>query len=188
MTTGAPMPASVKPLAAAVPKYLSGVPLDPAFQILPIGKGELLREGEDIAVFAIGATVCRSLEAAEELEREGVSCAVVNARFAKPLDSRLILNMAKRVKRLVTVEENTLAGGFGSAVTQLLQSSGLDDVRVKCLGIPDVFVEHGAQQLLRSSYHLDAPGIAHQILASFPELAQLPAREKRSGVTTPSPL
>jgi 1-deoxy-D-xylulose-5-phosphate synthase len=89
---------------------------------------------------------------------------------------------------LVTVEENTLAGGFGSAVLQLLQSAEVHNVRVRCLGMPDMFVEHGAQQLIRSRYHLDASGIAQQVLAFFPELVCLPAKETRGRVPTPSPL
>jgi len=97
---------------------------------------------------------------------------VVNARFIKPLDMELILDTANRFKRMVTVEENTLAGGFGSAVLQLLQGADIEDVRLKCLGLPDEFIEHGTQAQLRSKYELDAPGIAHHVLASFPELAE----------------
>ena len=161
-----------QPMAIRYPRGAGvGVSLDPTLEELPIGKGELIQPGEDVAILAIGSTVYPSLEASQALERMGIRCAVINARFAKPLDSELILDIARRIKRLITVEENTLHSGFGSAVTQLLQSSGIHEVRVKCLGIPDVFVEHGSQSLLRSNYYLDAPGIAHQILASFPELA-----------------
>ncbi len=170
-----------RPMAIRYPRGAeAGIPLDSTLQELPIGKGELLQDGEDVVLLAIGSTVYPSLEAARQLEREGVRCTVIDARFAKPLDSELILDNLERVKRLVTVEENVLAGGFGSAVVQLLQSAGVEDVRVKCLGIPDVFVEHGPQSLLRSNYHLDAQGIAHQVLVAFPELA----KETRSRVIT----
>lgn len=161
-----------RPMAIRYPKGSGpGAALDGVLQELPIGKGELLRDGKDVAIVALGAMVYPSLVAAQELKKAGVDCMVINARFAKPMDSELILDSAKRVKRLLTVEENTLAGGFGSAVLQLLQDSDFHDVQVKCLGIPEVFVEHGPQSLLRSTYDLDAPGIARQVLNSFPELS-----------------
>ncbi|HXX80330.1 MAG TPA: transketolase C-terminal domain-containing protein, partial [Thermodesulfovibrionales bacterium] len=124
-----------------------------------IGKGELLYEGDDIALIAIGNTVSPSLKAAEMLRKEGISPCVVNARFIKPLDQDLILSTASRVKRVVTVEENVLAGGFGSAVLECLNKSGLDNVSVKRIGIEDEFVEHGSQSILRKRYHLDEEGI-----------------------------
>ena len=124
-----------------------------------IGKGELLYEGDDIALIAIGNTVSPSLKAAEMLRKEGISPCVINARFIKPLDEDLILSTASRVKRIVTVEENMLAGGFGSAVLECLHKSGLDNVSVKRIGIEDEFVEHGSQSILRKKYHLDEEGI-----------------------------
>jgi 1-deoxy-D-xylulose-5-phosphate synthase len=161
-----------RPMAIRYPKGSGpGAALDRVLQELPIGKGELLRDGKDVAIVALGTMVYPSLEAAQELKKAGVDCTVINARFAKPLDSELILDSAKRVKRLLTIEENTIAGGFGSAVLQLLQNSDFHEVQVKCLGIPEVFVEHGPQSLLRSNYDLDATGIAQQVLNSFPELS-----------------
>ena len=149
-----------------------GTALDEALHELPIGKGEILRDGKDVAILALGNLVYPALEAAEELEKAGVECRVVNARFVKPLDAELILDTTTKIKRILTVEENTLDGGFGSAVLQLLQSSKVQDVRVKCLGLPDLFIEHGTQLQLRSMYDLDAPGIARQVLTSFPELSK----------------
>lgn len=148
-----------------------GVPLQPDLHQLPIGRGEKLRDGQDVAILAIGPTVYSALSAAEQLAREGIGCAVVNARFAKPLDSELILEQASRTKRLVTVEENALAAGFGNAVLQLLESSKLVEVRTECIGLPDRFVDHGPQQLFRSIFDLDAEGIARRIRSSFPDLA-----------------
>ncbi|MFC2060792.1 transketolase C-terminal domain-containing protein, partial [Chloroflexota bacterium] len=95
---------------------------------------------------------------------------VVNARFAKPLDSELLIGIASRIKRIVTVEENTLNGGFGSSVSVLLQRSGLYDIQVKSIGLPDVFIEQGTQDAIRSSYGLDAKGIARQVSALFTKL------------------
>jgi 1-deoxy-D-xylulose-5-phosphate synthase len=97
---------------------------------------------------------------------------VINARFAKPLDTELILDVAKHTKKMVIVEENVLSGGFGAAVLELLEKVEASDVKVKRLGIPDEFVTHGKQDFLRSLYHLDALGIANEC-ADF--LAQVQA-------------
>ncbi len=156
-----------------------GVPMDEHFRELPVGKGEVLKHGDDLAIIAIGSTVAPSMEAAKLLGDKGINCAVVNARFAKPLDSDLILELANRTKRLVTVEENALIGGFGSAVLSLLSNNtGISLLRI---GIPDEFVEHGSQELLRANYGLNAEGITHRILSFFPELARLSTPAKVQG-------
>jgi 1-deoxy-D-xylulose-5-phosphate synthase len=138
---------------------------------LIIGKGELLSEGDDIAIIAIGNTVSPALKAADMLRKDGISPCLINARFIKPLDEDLILSTASRVKRIVTVEENVLAGGFGSAVLECLNKAGLDDVSVRRIGIEDEFVEHGSQSILRKKYSLDDEGIyrvCKNHLASLP--------------------
>lgn len=166
-----------RPMAIRYPKGSGpGTALDRTPHELPIGQGEVLQEGEDVAILALGAMVHPALEAARELEKTGVRCRVINARFAKPLDSKLILDAAQNIKRLVTIEENTLAGGFGSAVLQLLESSRLRDVRVKSLGLPDSFVEHGTHSLLLSNFGLDTTGIIRQVLDAFPELSRAPKK------------
>jgi len=149
-----------------------GVPLDPDLRELPIGKGELLREGDDLAIFAVGVTVYSAMEAAQLLSRQGVECAVVNARFVKPLDADLLLGQASRTGRVVTVEENTLVGGFGSAVLELLQNHRLQVEQVLRVGIADEFVEHGTQDILRSKYGLNPEGLVHKVLSAFPSLAK----------------
>ena len=160
-----------KPMAIRYPRgHAEGVPLKPYLQQLPLGKGEMLKDGQDLAILAIGSTVYPAVAAAERLAEDGVDCAVVNARFAKPLDSELVLELATRTKRLLTVEENTLAGGFGSAVLELLGSAKLPEVKVECLGLPDRFVEHGTQELFRAMFDLDSEGIARRINISYPEL------------------
>jgi 1-deoxy-D-xylulose-5-phosphate synthase len=136
-----------------------GVPLNSTLEPLTLGKGELLREGHDVLILALGSTVHPSAQAAERLAETGVHAAVINARFLKPMDKNLIAHWALRTRKVVTVEENVLQGGFGSAVLELLQESGLSEVQVNRLGIPDVFVEHGAQPLLRAKYGIDAQGI-----------------------------
>ncbi|MFC2017130.1 1-deoxy-D-xylulose-5-phosphate synthase [Chloroflexota bacterium] len=160
------------PMAIRYPRNSgSGVKLDMELHQIPIGKGEIVRYGEDAVILAIGAMVAPALEAAQKLVSKGIDCTVVNARFAKPLDSELIIGLASRIKRIVTVEENTLSGGFGSNVVDLLQKSGMSDIQVKSIGLPDEFIEQGAQAILRSKHGLDAKGIARQLLALFPKLA-----------------
>ena len=131
---------------------------------LPIGKAELIKQGEDIAIIGIGSAVVPCLQAAEHLTLCGIDATVINARFAKPLDTELISGVAKHIKKLVVVEENILSGGFGAAVLEMLGQAADSDVRVKRIGIPDEFVTHGKQDFLRSLYHLDAPGIAKECL------------------------
>ncbi|MBM4129243.1 MAG: 1-deoxy-D-xylulose-5-phosphate synthase, partial [Nitrospira sp.] len=124
-----------------------------------IGEAEVLRDGEDVAIIAIGNTVNPSITAAERLEKEGIHAMVVNARFVKPLDRKLLLSVASRIKRIITVEENVLKGGFGSAVLELFSEEEVHNIRVKRLGIPDEFTEHGHQIELRRKYGLDEEGI-----------------------------
>jgi len=136
-----------------------GVRLDEKLINLEIGKGEVLREGTDIAIIAIGNTVNPSLAAAANLSKEGVHVQVINARFVKPLDEALILKTAAEIKKIITIEENVLQGGFGSAVLELLSEKGIKDVQVKRMGIPDEFVKHATQAEQRSKYGLDEEGI-----------------------------
>jgi len=137
-----------------------GVTMDDEVQALEIGKGELLLDGEDLCIIAFGSTVYPALEAAEALGRKGVRVGVVNARFVKPLDAGLITSVARKTGRIITVEENALQGGFGSAVLELLSESGLQTVKIKRLGIPDRYIEHGSQAQLRKDVGIDADGIA----------------------------
>jgi 1-deoxy-D-xylulose-5-phosphate synthase len=139
-----------------------GVPLDPDLKALPLGCAELLRDGEDAAIVALGSMVHPALEAAAELAGEGLSVAVLNARFAKPLDRERILSLARRCAVLVTVEEHAASGGFGGAVLELLAASG-QRVPTRCLGVPDRLVEHGDPAELLAGLGLDAPGIARAV-------------------------
>jgi len=160
---------SGRPMAIRYPRGFGlGVELDTTLHEIPIGRGEILKDGDDVAILGLGATVAPAIEAAHELALYGIDAAVVNCRFAKPLDSELIIKLANRVKRIVTVEENTLSGGFGSSIAQLLQESDMCEIKVKSIGITDEFVEQGSQAILRSKYSLDAEGIARQVLTLFP--------------------
>jgi 1-deoxy-D-xylulose-5-phosphate synthase len=129
-----------------------GAEMDARLLRLPIGKAELLRNGNDLAILALGHGVHPSLEVAHELEKEGISAAVVNARYVKPIDRDLILQLARKTRRLVTVEEHVLQGGFGSAVLEVLEEEGLFGVEVKRIGLPDLFIEHGSVRLLRERF------------------------------------
>jgi len=130
---------------------------------LPVGKGELLKIGTDVAIIAIGVSVWQAVEAAERLDKEGISTAVVNGRFVKPLDHELIVDVAKRVRYVVTVEEGCKIGGFGSAVLETLSEAGVTDVKTKVLGLPDWYIEQGPQDLLRERYGLTAEGIYQSV-------------------------
>ena len=145
----------------------ANVPLDDSFQKIPVGKAELLREGAAAAIWALGNTVHPALRAAELLEEEGISCSVINARFVKPLDEELLCSLAEKGAPIITVEENVLHGGFGSAVLEALQRHHLTQVKVLCLGIPDEFVEQGPQPVLRAHYGIDAEGIRTAVKKSL---------------------
>ena len=146
-----------------------GVRREVSLQSIDIGKGEVLREGQDILIIAIGSTVYPSLRAAERLADLGIQAAVINSRFLKPLDGTLLCDWAKRTGKVLTVEENVLQGGFGSAVLELFQERGIFSIQVKRLGIPDTFVEHGPQTLLREKYGIDEKGIFKGVMKMFEE-------------------
>jgi 1-deoxy-D-xylulose-5-phosphate synthase len=156
-----------------------GVSVEGEPHLLEIGKAEILRDaGSDVAVVAYGSMVHPSLQAAERLARDGVETTVVNARFVKPLDAGLLLALARTKRLIVTVEEAYLAGGFGSAVLELLEENGLQDkVRVVRMGIPDRWVTHGDAKLLLAKYGLDADGIYTRVKESIEVL-----EERRTGV------
>jgi 1-deoxy-D-xylulose-5-phosphate synthase len=150
------------PIALRYPRGSAlGVPLDDPIRPVPMGRGELLREGEAVLLLAVGASVREAMAAAESLSNKGISAAVVDARFVKPLDADLLLPLAEKTGRVVTVEENVRQGGFGSAVLELLDEAGLlNRVAVSRVGIADLFVEHGPQKLLRAKYGVDAAAVA----------------------------
>ncbi len=142
----------------------SKIPDERDLRILPIGKAEVLKEGKDILIIAIGSSVLPAINASRLLEDAGISACVVNARFAKPLDTDLLGSLAKEIKQVLTVEENTLEGGFGSAVLEYLAELNIEELKIKRLGLPDKFIEHGSQKILRNKFGLDAEGIAKAAL------------------------
>jgi 1-deoxy-D-xylulose-5-phosphate synthase len=138
-----------------------GVPLDPGYKLIPMGKAEVLKEGGDAIILALGSMVYPALEAASTLENEGRSVGVVNCRFVKPLDNRLG-ELALQSGRVLVVEENVRQGGLGGAILELFNDTGIQNVLVKRLGLPDMFVEHGPLSCLREKYGLDASGILRE--------------------------
>ena len=152
------------PVAVRYPRGSGwGVPLDETLVELSVGKGEILRQGDGGALLAVGTMVRPALAAAESLADEGIRLTVVNARFIKPLDRDLILDLARRTGIIITVEENALEGGFGTAVLELLEEEGLGGMRVRRLGYPDRYIEQGEQSELRSMCGLDAEGITRSV-------------------------
>ena len=130
---------------------------------IPLGKGEVLREGDDVAILAVGIMVQNSLKAAEQLEKEGIHARVVNMRFVKPIDTDLMEEVAEKYDNIVTVEDSSIIGGFGSAVLETLQEIGKPR-RVLRIGLPDSFVEHGSPQQLYELVGLHPEGLADKVL------------------------
>ena len=149
------------PIAFRYPRGTGvGVKMALELQPLPIGKSEILREGEDVLVIAIGNRVYPALEAAQTLADSGVSATVINARFVKPLDTETIVPLAESIGNVITVEDGVVMGGFGSAVLEALAAADVTNVQVTNLGIPDEFIEHGDVQHLYALCQCDANAIA----------------------------
>jgi 1-deoxy-D-xylulose-5-phosphate synthase len=170
------------PIAFRYPRGAAvGVPLDPVAAPVPIGKAEVLAEGGDVVILAVGVSVAEALTARALLADQGIRATVVDGRFVKPLDTELLVDLARRIPRLVTVEENMRQGGFGSAVLEALNDAGIQHAAVERIGIPDTFVEHGPQRLLRAKYGLDADAIVDAALRLLrvSELPSISARARR---------
>jgi 1-deoxy-D-xylulose-5-phosphate synthase len=166
------------PVAIRYPKgYGLGMPCDTAIRSLNMKTNaatgvaeatyvaEILHTGNDLTILAIGSMVYPSVEAAKNLKEEhNISCTVINARFVKPLDTDLILDAARNTGTLLTIEEHVLQGGFGSAVLEMLHAHDIQFLQIRCLGLPDAYIEHGSPSLLRRKYGLDAEGIEQAVL------------------------
>ena len=143
-----------------------GVKIDEEIKKIEVGKGEVIKDGKDLAIIAFGSMVDPSMKAAAMLEEKGFSVAVINARFAKPIDKSLIMKYAKKTGCLITTEEHSVQGGFGSAVLEVLQN--FDEripLKTKCIGVPDVLIEHGATGLIKKDLKLDPEGMFETIYA-----------------------
>ena len=131
---------------------------------IPLGKARTLRRGSDVALIALGNMLWPALQAAELLHRQGIQATVIDPRSVKPLDEKTILRAVKECSCVITIEDHVLAGGFGSAVLELVRSNKMNSAHVQAMGLPDVFVEHGTREELFAKYHLDAEGIKQHVL------------------------
>ncbi len=133
------------------------------YELLPVGRGQILIQGINTAVIAVGAMVSPALQAASILQKSGINVTIVNARYIKPLDEELLLNMVQNHNQIIVAEENVTAGGFGSAVLEFLTRQGIKGIDFKMLGLPDEFIAHGSTEALLSQYGLDADGICRAV-------------------------
>jgi 1-deoxy-D-xylulose-5-phosphate synthase len=179
---------SGRPFAIRYPRGLgAGVTLDSERRTIPIGSSEIIRRGKDLCLLAYGSMVFVAVDASHALEERGVSCGVVNARFAKPLDLDFLRRLARSVPRILTLEEHLETGGFGSAVLEAFHREGLETSGLRVHAIPDQFVEHSPQAIQRANLKLDTAGVVETVLALYPDLARLapkgPSRRREEPIT-----
>lgn len=148
-----------KPVAVRYPRGNCTEEFSASQQSLEMGRGETLLDGGDLAIMAAGNMVYPAYKAGLRLQKEGINATVINIRFLKPLDRELILSAAGKAERIITVEENAAAGGFGSSLLEVLSENGIRGLDIKVLGIPDAFIEQGTQSVLRENLGLDEEGI-----------------------------
>ncbi len=160
------------PSAIRYPKGKASPPLEIEVEPLVPGKGVLVEEGRDLAIIAAGAMLAPALEAHEMLKQKGIDCCVINPRFIKPLDKELICNWAQICKKVLTVEEHVLAGGFGSAVLEMLEEEKMEMIRVKRMGIQDPFTGQGRREQILKLNGLSAEGIFQEAI----KLCQVPEK------------
>lgn len=153
------------PSAIRYPRGLTPDEVEMPVQEIVTGTSEVLKEGTDVALIALGSRVVPALKAAAKLDSAGINAMVINARFAKPLDTDMILSVTSSITKLITIEENVLEGGFGGAVIEFLNDSEINNIKVKRLGIHDRFVEQGSRDGLLAKYGLDEEGIFHAALS-----------------------
>lgn len=157
-----------------------GVQMDEELRAIPIGKAEVLRAGQDLAIVAYGNPVNAALAAADMLAEQGVEAAVINARFAKPIDEELLANLGSNFQRILTIEEGAIPGGFGDAVLEFYHAhEDVNEPSVHCIGLPDIFIDHGPQSLWRDKFNLSAEGIVREVKQRWPEV--YPPRKKAAG-------
>ena len=151
------------PIALRYPRGNAlGVELREGFNSIQIGKSEKLIDGDDVALLALGSMVDYSLKAAAKLKGQGISCEVINMRFAKPLDTEMLDRIAEKFHKVITLEENNLPGGFGSAVAEYFISNNYKN-DLQFIGIPDTFVDHGTQEELHKILGIDPDGIVERV-------------------------
>ncbi|NOU97665.1 1-deoxy-D-xylulose-5-phosphate synthase [Paenibacillus sp. LMG 31456] len=161
------------PIAIRYPRISGlGTSMDNPYQTLPIGTWEVLRPGDSAVVLAVGPMIPLAMEAAEQLSKDGVQLRVVNARFIKPMDEAMLLQLAKDNLPIITMEEGALMGGFGSSVLEYYANQNLYGLRIKILGIPDYFVEHGSVPEQRKEVGLTAEKLVSEVKSLVPRKRQ----------------
>ena len=140
--------------------------MDEGWEPIEVGKGEIINEGDDILIIAYGSMVAAAVETSKLLKENDVNTCVINARFVRPLDSALILPLAKKIKKVVTMEEGTIIGGFGSAIVELLNDNDIH-IPVLRLGIPDVLVDHASPDQSKKTLGLTPGQMYERILNKF---------------------
>jgi 1-deoxy-D-xylulose-5-phosphate synthase len=166
------------PIAMRYPRGNTAIWDENASEPIQLGKGKVIQEGSDVALFAVGVMVETAIAVAEILEEQGLSVAVINARFVKPLDEELLQQFAKSCQLIVTLEENVIAGGFGSAVLESLQQSGTV-VPVQTIGLPDRYISQGSPEQQREEAGLSVTKIVGSITGRLKELTSTIQKESK---------
>ncbi len=152
-----------KPVAIRYPRGGEGNIKFDKCEDISLGKAEIIKEGKDISIIAIGKMVDRAVEVSQLLEKNNIYAEIINARFLKPLDEKTILNSVRKTKKVITIEDGILKGGLGTAVIEAINNSDIKDVKVKTFGYDDCFVKHGSVKELEKKYKLDAENIVAKI-------------------------
>ncbi|MEN8210982.1 MAG: 1-deoxy-D-xylulose-5-phosphate synthase [Thermodesulfobacteriota bacterium] len=148
------------PVALRYPRGIgTGVKLEDNPEPLEIGRAEVIKQGDDILIIAIGKSVCEAIKAGKVLQDQGINATIINARFVKPLDTELLVKYALKIRKIITVEEHVLDGGFGSAVLEMLIDNDVTNICLKRVGIKNTFVEHGPQDILKHDYEIDSQAV-----------------------------
>ena len=149
------------PVALRYPRGIgTGVKIEENPKPLEIGKAQVIEEdGDDLLIIAIGKSVCEAVKAANILKDKGINTTIINARFVKPLDTELLIKYTLKIKKIITVEEHVLDGGFGSALLEMLIDNGVTNICLKRIGIKNTFVEHGPQDILKKDYEIDSQAV-----------------------------
>ncbi|MBN1369820.1 MAG: 1-deoxy-D-xylulose-5-phosphate synthase, partial [Dehalococcoidaceae bacterium] len=175
---------TASPFAVRYPRGCGyGTVMDEHFKLLEVGRAEQLRQGKDLVIVSTGTTVMPSLGAARELSERNIDAGVINCRFIKPLDEALLEHVARTTRNMLVVEENVLSGGLGSRIALALHNSHVSDTNLKCIGINDVFTEHGPQEILRSANLLDSRGILSQALLMMGQAPGLDTRDLKADLS-----
>ncbi len=153
-----------KPVAIRYPRGGEGKIKFDKCEDINLGKAEIIKEGKDLSLIAIGKMVERAVEVSHILEKNNIDAEIINVRFLKPLDKEVILNSARKTKKVITIEDGLLKGGLGTAVIEAINSSDIKDVKVKTFGYDDCFVKHGNVEELEKEYNLDAESIVNNIV------------------------